>query len=116
LEQGANKVRTSRVHLSESEIPIMAGDSGNKRPPRPSWEAGNWRGGEAKDKRGNKHHNKLYSKPINHMKKTIAIFLIKCSLTSFSQKKKMIIYGPVKFQENYKEKQPPRYCTSNKDK
>lgn len=50
------------------------------------------------------------------MKKTIAIFLIMCSLTSFSQKKEMINLWPGKVPGELKEKQPPVIDTSNKDK
>ena len=49
------------------------------------------------------------------MKKTIAIFLIMCSLTSFSQKKEMINLWPGKVPGELKEKQPPVIDTSNKD-
>jgi acetyl esterase/lipase len=50
------------------------------------------------------------------MKKTIAAFLIMCSLTSFSQKKEMINLWPGKVPGELKEKQPPVIDTSNKDK
>jgi acetyl esterase/lipase len=49
------------------------------------------------------------------MKKTIAIILIMCSLTSFSQKKEMINLWPGKVPGELKEKQPPVIDTSNKD-
>jgi acetyl esterase/lipase len=50
------------------------------------------------------------------MKKTIALFLIMCSLTSFSQKKEMIYLWPGKVPGELKEKQPPVTDTTNKDK
>jgi acetyl esterase/lipase len=49
------------------------------------------------------------------MKKTIAIILIMCSLTSFSQKKELINLWPGKVPGEFKEKQPPVIDTSNKD-
>jgi acetyl esterase/lipase len=50
------------------------------------------------------------------MKNTIAVFLIMCSLTSYSQKKEMINLWPGKVPGELKEKQPPVIDTSNKDK
>jgi acetyl esterase/lipase len=49
------------------------------------------------------------------MKNTIAVFLIMCSLTSYSQKKEMINLWPGKVPGELKEKQPPVIDTSNKD-
>jgi acetyl esterase/lipase len=50
------------------------------------------------------------------MKKTIAIFLIMCSLNLFSQKKEIINLWPGKVPGELKEKQSPVIDTSNKDK